>query len=46
MLSERGEKGEVCFFVTDKVDGFSRLGREFLGEELENVTRLDIEKLK
>ena len=46
MLSERGEKGEVRFFVTDKVDGFSRLGREFLGEELENVTRLDIEKLK
>ena len=45
MLSESGEKGRVCFFVTDKVEGFSRLGKEFLGEEMESVTRLDIENL-
>lgn len=44
MLSPK-ERGEMKFFVTDKVDGFARLGREFLGEELCNVTRLDVEEL-
>ncbi len=46
MLSENEEKGGLRFFVTDKVDGFARLGKEFLGEEFENVTKIDIEKLK
>ncbi len=46
LLSGYERKGELSFFVTDKIDGFARLGKEFLGEEFENVTRLDIEKLK
>ena len=40
-----GEKGKMRFFVTDKEDGFSKLGKEFLGEELHEVTRLEIEEL-
>ena len=44
LLSEK-EKGEMRFFVTDKEEGFARLGKEFLGEELKNVTRLEIEEL-
>lgn len=44
MLSEN-EKGEMKFFVTDKVDGFAKLGKEFLGEELSNVTKLEIDEL-
>ncbi len=45
LLCEKEEKGEMQFFVTDKVDGFAKLGEEFLGEELVNVTRIDIEDL-
>lgn len=50
LLSERdmlsdNEKGEMHFFVTDKVEGFAKLGKEFLGEELHNVTRLEIDEL-
>ncbi len=39
------KQGGMKFFVTDKVEGFSRLGREFLGEELCEVTRIDPEDL-
>lgn len=46
MLSENEGRGGVRFFVTDRVEGFSRLGKEFLGEEMDSVTKLDIEKLK
>ncbi len=45
LLSPKDEKGEMKFFVTDKVEGFAKLGEEFLGEELINVNRLDIEDL-
>lgn len=44
LLSEK-KQGGMRFFVTDKVEGFSRLGREFLGEELGEVTRIDPEDL-
>lgn len=44
LFSEK-ERGEMKFFVTDKVDGFSRLGMEFLGEELGEVIRIDPEAL-
>ena len=44
MLSD-SESGDMKFFVTDKVEGFSRLGRNFLGEELGEVNHVDIEKL-
>ena len=44
MLSGFGN-GDMKFFVTDKVEGFSKLGKEFLGEELEKVNHVDIEKL-
>lgn len=44
MLSGK-EHGEMKFFVTDKVAGFAKLGEEFLGEELQNVTRIDSEAL-
>lgn len=44
MLSD-SEKGKMRFFVTDTVDGFSKLGKEFLGEELSDVTKLEIDKL-
>ncbi len=46
LLSEKKEKGEMRFFVTDREEGFARLGKEFLGEELGEVTRLEIEDLK
>ena len=44
MLSGR-EHGEMKFFVTDKIEGFAKLAEEFLGEQLQNVTRLDAEAL-
>ena len=44
LLSDSG-KGEMKFFVTDKEEGFARLGKSFLGEELSEVTHVDIEKL-
>lgn len=45
MLCEKKEKGKMKFFVTDKIDGFARMGESFLGEELSDVTRLEIEEL-
>lgn len=44
MLSE-GENGAMSFFVTDKVQGFTAMAKEFLGEELTDVTRIDIDEL-
>lgn len=44
MLSD-SENGDMKFFVTDKEEGFSRLGKNFLGEELGEVNHIDIEKL-
>lgn len=43
LKAEKG--GDMHFFVTDRVDGFSRLGKEFLGEELCLVTKLEPEEL-
>ena len=37
--------GDMHFYVTDKVEGFAKLGKEFLGEELRNVTRVEIDEL-
>ena len=44
-LLSSGQSGKMKFFVTDKIVGFTKLGKEFLGEELCNVTRLDPEEL-
>ena len=44
-LLSSGQSGKMKFFVTDKIEGFTKLGKEFLGEELCNVTRLDPEEL-
>lgn len=43
LSSQKG--GDMRFFVTDRVDGFSKLGKDFLGEELSSVTRLEPEEL-
>ncbi|MBE6882412.1 MAG: glutamate racemase [Oscillospiraceae bacterium] len=45
MLSGTKKIGDMRFFVTDKVEGFAKLGKEFLGEELKNVTRVEIDEL-
>ena len=45
MLSGTRKIGGMKFFVTDKEEGFAMLGKEFLGEELSDVTRLEIEEL-
>lgn len=45
MLSVTKKIGSMKFFVTDKVEGFAKLGKEFLGEELSDVTRVEIEEL-
>ena len=45
MLSGTRKIGGMKFFVTDKEEGFAKLGKEFLGEELSDVTRLEIEEL-
>lgn len=45
MLSGWRKIGGMKFFVTDDEEGFARLGKEFLGEELSDVTRLEIEEL-
>ena len=45
MLSGTKKIGGMKFFVTDKDEGFAKLGKEFLGEELSDVTRLEIEEL-
>ena len=45
MLSGWRKIGGMKFFVTDKEEGFAKLGKEFLGEELSDVTRLEIEEL-
>ena len=45
MLSGWRKIGGMKFFVTDKVEGFAKLGKEFLGEELSDVTRVEIEEL-
>ena len=45
MLSGWRKIGGMKFFVTDKVEGFAKLGKDFLGEELSDVTRVEIEEL-
>lgn len=45
LLSEKAEEGKLRFFVTDKVEGFSRLGKDFLGEELSDITKISLEEL-
>jgi glutamate racemase len=45
MLSGWRKIGGMKFFVTDKEEGFAKLGKEFLGEELSDVTRVEIEEL-
>lgn len=44
LLAERAQ-GSIKAFVTDTAESFARLGKEFLGEELSNVSRLTIEEL-
>ena len=44
LLSEK-EQGSMSFFVTDRVQGFTSIAKEFLGEELSDVTRIDIDEL-
>ena len=34
---------ELKFFVTDSVDKFRRLGKAFLGQEIKDITHIDIE---
>ena len=42
--SQRGAgSAQIKFFVTDSVDKFRRLGRLFLGQEIEDITHVDIE---
>ena len=45
MLSGWRKIGGMKFFVTDDTEGFVKLGKEFLGEELSDVTRLEIDEL-
>ncbi len=45
LLSESKNEGKMKFFVTDKAENFAVLGEEFLGEELFDVTRVEIEEL-
>lgn len=46
LLSDSEAGGRMKFFVTDTVEGFAKLGKGFLGEELIDVTRVGIEELK
>jgi glutamate racemase len=38
-----GRDAELRFFVTDSVDKFRRLGMSFLGQEIKDITHVDIE---
>lgn len=38
-----GKDAELNFFVTDSVDKFRRLGKSFLGQEIKDITHVDIE---
>lgn len=43
-LSNSEKNGTMRFFVTDEPDGFQKLGKSFLGEELTNVEKVDVEE--
>jgi glutamate racemase len=46
-LKARNTRGSVAahfkFFVTDSVDKFRRLGKSFLGQEIADITHVDID---
>jgi glutamate racemase len=43
-LNPRSDRDpELKFFVTDSVDKFRRLGKSFLGQEIKDITHVDIE---
>lgn len=44
LLSERHEKGNSEFFVSDETQNFSASASAFLGRKIENVTKIEIEK--
>ena len=42
MLRQSGEEGSREFFVTDFPEKFSRVGENFLGHEISNITKIDL----
>jgi glutamate racemase len=42
MLRQRGDGGSREFFVTDFPEKFSRVGENFLGHEINNITKIDL----
>lgn len=43
-LEGSNETGEIKYYTSDSVDKFTSLGRMFLGEEMEHVEKINIEK--
>jgi len=44
LLNNGKKKGRHLFFVSDNPERFTRIGKNFLGEEVRNVRKVDIEK--
>ena len=42
MLRQSGEEGSREFFVTDFPEKFSRVGENFLGHEISNISKIDL----
>lgn len=40
-----GEKGARLYYVSDKVDGFLRISQMFLGHSIDEIKRVDIERI-
>ena len=46
LRTDRKTSGTASYFVTDEVQGFARIGSQFLGRELTgNVTKIDMDSL-
>ena len=43
IATDSNQPGSVAFFTSDSVDKFAELGSIFLGQPLDNVTKIDIE---
>ena len=43
LRSDTEKKGKISYYTSDSVEKFAALGSMFLGKELDNVTKIDID---